>query len=504
MFMTTFGRAEAQGYSNIDLKNGGDNTVSSSRTFTIIKRIFLLLLIALLILWLLLQMKAWPKPSIVIPTTIETPSSRLHRCQGIDWQQACEHLSSAGARRHLHEESIMEEAFLDSDDPSVTYDENCLRVFRLDLAGNTTFPYHANHLLRAGGNQTMALFIQHGAMRDANHYYCSFRKLMLKQPYRPFNDILVIAPSFNYKGDVGILPTDAYWNSSKPWADWRVGAESDPECCGNGKGSHGGTTWSSFDILDNMLGILTNKALFPNMDKISYLGHSAGGQMVQRYALVSELAAQYDADHGEGSIDVEFIVANPSSYAYLNARRYKYHCGHCVCGRENCTCDHECTHQGQASGIPNPRDWVCWDKTYNDWPYGLGTLTDGKRHSIPYVMRAPVNVVSLYKERSVVYMVGQNDTCNDGVLVCRADCWKRQDYLPSEWPCFRNHMDTRCPAMLEGPYRRVRGIQYMKHLEELYGEKTHKLHIIPGVGHDATGMFGSAIGLKELFNEARS
>jgi hypothetical protein len=49
---------------------------------------------------------------------------------------------------------------LDSDDPSVLYDENCLRVYRLDLFGETTFPYHANNLLRAGGNQTMALFIQ--------------------------------------------------------------------------------------------------------------------------------------------------------------------------------------------------------------------------------------------------------------------------------------------------------------------------------------------------------
>jgi hypothetical protein len=55
--------------------------------------------------------------------------------------------------------------------------------------------------------------------------------------------------------------------------------------------------------------------------------------------------------------------------------------------------------------------------------------------------------------------------------------------------------------MLEGPFRRDRGIQYMKHFEHVYGEKTHKLLVIPGVGHSsATGMFGSSVGLEELFN----
>lgn len=40
----------------------------------------------------------------------------------------------------------------------------------------------------------------------------------------------------------------------------------------------------------------------------------------------------------------------------------------------------------------------------------------------------------------------------------------------------------------------------MKYLQDYYGEETHVLHIIPGVGHSATGMFGSPIGLRELFD----
>ena len=495
------GRAASQGYSNIDNSGTGDDAFSSTSA-TLGKRACLLLLV---VLPLVLLMKTPTTPvymeheAMAGPDAAAKAASRVHRCREVDWQQACENVGNAGARRRLS--SVMEEAFLDSDDPSVTFDNNCLRVFRLDLEGVTTFPYHANHLLRLGGNHTMALFIQHGAMRDADHYYCTFRKLMLEQNYRPFEEILVIAPNFNYIGDPGVIPTDAFWNSTKPWADWRVGAESDPRCCGNKIGSRNRQTISSFDVLDNMLGILTNKELYPNIDKISYLGHSAGGQMVHRYAIVSELAAQYDAEHGEGSIDIEFIIANPSSYAYLDARRYKYNCGDCVCAHDNCTCDKHCTEQ-EHLGIPDQGDdWVCHDETYNDWPYGLGKFSDGSRHSIPYATRLlPGDASIMYRERSVVYMVGQNDTCNDNLPTCNSDCWKREDYPPGEWPCFRNHMDTRCPAMLEGPFRRRRGIQYMKYLEHVYGEPTHVLHVIPGVGHNATGMFGSAIGLQEIFD----
>ena len=444
----------------------------------------------------------------VTPNNDNDPNNNLEKCRGMDWQTACSQLTEAGARRrldnqHTHNDySEMEEYLLqDSDDPSVTYDDNCLRVYRLDLFNTTTFPYHANQLLRAGGNQTMALFIQHGAMRNADSYFCSFRALMLEQTYRPFQDILIIAPDFNYKNDPGVLPSDAFWNATKPFGDWRVGAESDPECCSNGFGTHGGKTISSFTILDHMLDILTNKELYPNMDKISFVGHSAGGQMVQRYAMMSKLAASYDTNGGK--FDVEFIVANPSSYTYLDDRRWKYNCGQCDCNTNNCTCDRECS-EITTLGVPAPnkagKDYVCYDDHYNQWPYGLSGFSDNK-HEIPYVEEAAKHAVASYRERDVVYMVGQNDTCTDNVFpTCHSDCWKKDDFLPEEGPCFRNHMDARCPAILEGPFRRSRGIHYMKYLQNLYGESIHTFHMIPNVGHNATGMFGSDIGLRELFD----
>jgi pimeloyl-ACP methyl ester carboxylesterase len=148
-------------------------------------------------------------------------------------------------------------------------------------------------LLRLGGNQSMALIIQHGALRDSESYFCSFKKLMLTQPYRPFADILVIAPDFNYATDDLVHPNDAVWNSSKPWGDWRVGAESDPHgkrdpTTRTGRANRGvRPTISSFDVLDHILALLTDKNLYPHIDKISFVGHSAGTWRVLLLFLLS-------------------------------------------------------------------------------------------------------------------------------------------------------------------------------------------------------------------------
>ena len=440
-------------------------------------------------------------PSPTAPTPSAAGTLAPERCKGVDWQEACERI--LGDKRRLTATNPSKVTALEDNlvnDPSVTYDEDCLIVYRLDLFDSTTFPYHASQLLRDGGDQSIAFIIQHGATRKAEEYFCNFQNIMMEQNYRAYDDILVIAPNFNYKDDDGVLPTDAFWNTTKPWGDWRDGAESDPGCCGS---TQGGPTVSSFEILDHMLGILTDKGLYPNIHKISFVGHSAGGQMVHRYAMMSQLAATHDADP---TIDLQFVVANPSSYAYLDSRRWKYTCGYCDCDTEECICDQDCQDPLVISelGVPEQAtvawDWVCYDEDYNNWPYGMGNFSDGE-YSVPYVLESgPERAALMYDQRSVVYLVGQNDTCNDLLPTCDASCWKRSDFSDGEGGCSRDDMDVRCSAMLEGPNRRSRGLQYMKYLENVYGHETHVLHVIPGVGHDATAMFASSIALQELFD----
>jgi pimeloyl-ACP methyl ester carboxylesterase len=437
-------------------------------------------------------------------------AAREVQCHNVTWEQACDVMAASGARRQrrrLSVPGIVEEEdslLMDEDDVRVMFDTNCLRIYRLTMFGEITFPYHGSQLLTLGGNQTMALFIQHGALRNAPNYFCSFKQLMVQQQYRDFRDILIIAPDFNYGADPLVHPNDAFWNKSKPWGDWRVGAESDPACCGTS-----GRTVSSYDVLDHMLVLLTDQKLYPRMEKISFVGHSAGGQMIQRYAILSILAALWDFDN---SFQVKFIVANPSSYTYLTPNRYPYQCGNCNCTVEQCRCDQGCSTMSDTLAVPSSRGaadhtFPCYTWNYDRWPYGIGSITDAKKgFSIPYSMRNGVigtaRSVRMYKHLHLVYLVGQNDTCNDNLAVCDGDCWKRGDNFDpdlGEWSCFRNDMDTRCPAMLQGPNRRTRGYQYMKYLEWLYGEPTHVLYTIPGVGHNATGIFSSEIGMRELF-----
>ena len=227
--------------------------------------------------------------------------------------------------------------------------------------------------------------------------------------------------------------------------------------------------------------------------------------MVQRYAVMSILASLWAMD---GEVDMEFVIANPSSYAYLTPQRYSYSCGDCECNENNCTCSEACTSPPYSKlGLPNNSTagtlFPCYQSNYDRWPYGIGSFTDRAGHYIPYALRdgrfGVTRALRLYQKLHVVYLVGQNDTCNDGLSVCDASCWKREKYEENEWPCFSNEMDTRCPAMLQGPCRRTRGHQYMKYLEELYGRLTHTLHTVPGVGHNSTAMFFSEIGMRELF-----
>jgi hypothetical protein len=216
---------------------------------------------------------------------------RAAQCKGIDWQTACARITAggggAGARRtrqlytgnYDRSEEISRtnnHILYHTDDPSITYDNFCLISYRMNIFDNITFPYYASSRLASGGEYSMALLIQHGAIRNAEQYFCSFEELMRTQTYRNFHDILIIAPRFNYEHDELVHPNDVFWNATKPWGDWRVGAESDPKCCGNEGSTGTPKTFSSYEVLDHILATLTDKKLFPNMNKISFVGHSAG------------------------------------------------------------------------------------------------------------------------------------------------------------------------------------------------------------------------------------
>jgi pimeloyl-ACP methyl ester carboxylesterase len=52
---------------------------------------------------------------------------------------------------------------------------------------------------------------------------------------------------------------------------------------------------------------------YPRLELVTLVGHSSGGQAVQRYALTTKMAVE---------ARVRYVVANPSSFAYLNGERW--------------------------------------------------------------------------------------------------------------------------------------------------------------------------------------
>lgn len=352
--------------------------------------------------------------------------------------------------------------------------------------GKKTLQYHATNDLTRGGQFKLAVVVQHGTQRNADDYFCIMYNILQKQKYRKPADVVIVAPRFVYQSD-GPAASDLYWNTTKPWGDWRAGGESDP-------GPMNRTpTVSSFDALDSVVLLLNNRRLFPRLDEVAFAGHSAGGQAVLRYAFATHLRPEAGLRPGT---DVRFVIANPSSYLYFDKRRWRYSCGKCDCDEKQCKCDDECRMplHDEGFGIPPPSGgrgasgWVCSDPAYDAWPYGVSSGL------VPYAAATDTRAaLQAYPLRDVRLLVGGGDQCNDLLPTCNDGCWQKKE------GCARNAMDTRCPAMLQGPWRRLRAEWYYNYFTREYNHTVHSLDVVPSVGHDAEAMFGSAFGISAVF-----
>src|SRR5579872_3421190 len=116
---------------------------------------------------------------------------------------------------------------------------------------------------------------------------------------------LLIAPQFLADIDVTTwrLPaTVLHWDAGN-WAA--------------GEPAHEPAPLSTFDVFDALLARLADRTLLPDLTTVVIAGHSAGGQVVQRYAVVG----RGDAALLERGIRMRYVVANPSSYLYLSQDR---------------------------------------------------------------------------------------------------------------------------------------------------------------------------------------
>ena len=183
-----------------------------------------------------------------------------------------------------------------------------LHRLKLSKPSGMYFPYFADSPVDAPSRIRMAVIVIHGAARNPDVYFCGMREAAVAlQEDWPASDVGVFAPWFMHDVDQP-PPGTIQWNGADNDGAWRKGAES----MDDGEG-----TASSFDMLDAMVRSLLDEQLHP-LEALAIVGHSSGGQTVQRYALTTKV---HDIIKERG-IPVRFVVSNPSSYAYLSRKRW--------------------------------------------------------------------------------------------------------------------------------------------------------------------------------------
>ncbi|OZI59793.1 hypothetical protein [Bordetella genomosp. 11] len=293
------------------------------------------------------------------------------------------------------------------------------------------FPVYASRTLTADNLAHIehVVVIVHGVKRDAGHYYETAAGLLWMDP-PALENTLVIAPKFAGTIDRGFERMPA-WHRDR----WIGDGESV-------KAAGRPAPISSFDVLDDLLEWLANRGTLPALTDIVLAGHSAGAQMVQRYAVLNDI----DETVRKRGIDVRYIVANPSSYLYFTTDRPR----------------------GDGGFGPYNRG-LCPD--FNDFRYGLDHLPHGIR------AQDRLRLASRYASRAVSYLLGGADTNPE-----------------HRW------LDKRCGAEAQGATRLSRGRAYLRYEAWLPALK-HNIHQaweVVGVGHDQRGMFGSECGARAL------
>ncbi|MGF6774745.1 pimeloyl-ACP methyl ester carboxylesterase [Paraburkholderia sp. GAS199] len=279
-----------------------------------------------------------------------------------------------------------------------------------------------------------AVILIHGRLRNADTYFDLAERVCALAGDDVAARTLLIVPQFLATADLDahdLPPSTLHWD----WVSWM-----------GGENAEGPAPISSFSVLDAILRTLASREQFASLREVVIAGHSGGGQVVQRYAVVTQGEA---ALVGRG-LALRYVVANPSSYVYFDARRP--------------------TKSGEFAAFDAK---AC--PSFNRWKYGLEDLPAYLRNTATEIDAAELEAA--YTRRHVTVLLGG------------ADCDPRHPAL-----------DVSCAAQTQGPNRLARGLAYQRYMAQRHpaGLAAHSTHVIDGVGHDARGIFASEAGLAAL------
>lgn len=278
-----------------------------------------------------------------------------------------------------------------------------------------------------------AVLVFHGRLRDADVYWRSAQKALSAVPAQAPRTLLVV-PQFLAERDVDahdLAPATLRW-TLEGWEGGEPALAPAPV--------------SSFEAIDAVLALLADRHRFPHLAQVVVAGHSGGGQVVQRYAVVG----QGEAALAAVGVPVRYVVANPSSYLYFSADRPQPDGGFAPLAPQACP-------------------------AYDAWKYGWAGAPAYATQLSPQAYEAR------YVKRDVTYLLGGLD-------------------VDPAHPA----LDKSCAGEAQGPYRLARGRSYVSYLQARHPGLKPSVHEVPGVGHDGDRMLGSACGLAALFDDARA
>ncbi len=326
--------------------------------------------------------------------------------------------------------------------PCITATSSCTEWVALGGGAGRALVYRTYSLTTRNEAVTRALIMVHGAGRDADNYFRN--ALAAAFLAGALENTVVIAPrmaSAAANCHDTLAANEISWNCNT----WRSGgaAISNPDV-------------TSFDFLDKVLREVARREIFPNLKQIVVAGHSAGGQVLNRYEMANQI-------HDKLGVPVTYVVSNPSSYAWPDSTR-----------PTDAAFSVQAHPPGYIPAVPanapafrafsGARDCT----TYDLWPYGMKDRTGYSAKQSDEQMKK--QLIS----RPTTYLLGELDVLPLGGF------------------------DGSCSAMAQGPTRLARGEAFGKFVNEKLGAH-HEVRIVPECGHNARCMFTAEDALPLLF-----
>lgn len=321
----------------------------------------------------------------------------------------------------------------------------CTEWVAVGEGGGRSLVYRTHSLDQRNEAITHLMVMVHGAGRNADDY---FRTAVASAFLAgALETAIVVSPRMASNDGQGCrdeLGSDEIsWNCST----WRSGGPSL---------SHPDVT--SFDFLDEILRKAARRDLFPNLRSIVVTGHSAGGQVTNRYQMSSRV-------HDQLGIPVSYVVSNPSSYAYPGPERPTAAAWSLTANAPGYTSE-------VSSGMPTFRNLGSGRgcTTYDQWPYGFQNRTGYSSDQTDDQLRRQIAA------RPLTYLMGE------------------VDILPL------SGFDSSCSAMAQGPTRLARSQAFARYVNERLGG-SQEVVVVVGCGHNNRCVYTSDEGVRLLFPE---